>query len=288
MRHTIISLSLSLLSVPAFGALSVGDFAILTTDDSQITASTVNGSVAAGNVGNSGDALLMSNSTVNGDVVVGGPFADNGGNSITGSTSSLPGPAFAALDADLAALSADLTAKPANGTYTSLGINLNLNGTDPVENVFNVNVADLTTPLASGTLTFNVPTTSNVLVNVVGTSTLLNKTFTTSFVNAQASNILFHFPDSVTGIDNINIQGSFPGSIFAPSSNIAFQGSTVFGDTISGSIVAQEIQLNANLVNDISTHGYFDGVLVIPEPAQVIGSITAGLAILLLLRRRVI
>lgn len=297
-RLSLLFTSLSCLAATVAQGSLVGDTSIFTTESTQLTASTLETGLAAGQQGGNGNAVVVSNSVINASgastpgILAGGPIVDNGGNTVTGGTSIVANSFFTTTAADLAALSADLSAQVMNGSASVSGFTLSLTGTDPTQNVFTVASSVLASPLLFGTIQIDVPLGSSVLINVTGTSAL-NKGFTTQFVDGSNATIsddlagrtLFHFPDVVTPPLGMNVQGSFAGTLFAPNSRIAFVGAAG-NNTLRGQIVAQEVQLNNYDIQFESTHGFFEPNLnPIPEPQVLVATISLGVLSLLSWRR---
>lgn len=123
---------------------------------------------------------------------------------------------FSFVDADLTDLSDDIAALPSNGTttVTSWG-GIELNGSDPLRNVFRMSSNDLTGAVS---FTLNAPSTSTVIVDIVGTNVSMTN-FGFAYNGHPQSQVLFNVNDSST----VHMSGvGFEGTLLAPYSSVDF------------------------------------------------------------------
>ncbi len=152
---------------------------------------------------------------------------------------------FAAEKASLEALSAFLAARPANGSVAIPPWNtITLTGTDPELNVFAVPGSSLSQ--ASG-LNFSVPASSSVLINVTGTSVILQN-FGFQMNGLSPGRVMFNLHQATSVImQSIGIQGS----LLAPKASLQFNNAV-----IQGTLVGKTLQGNGQ-----SNHQMFAGCL---------------------------
>jgi choice-of-anchor A domain-containing protein len=130
---------------------------------------------------------------------------------------------FTTADSRLLAMSAALAGYPANGTVKIQYGGVTFTGTDPDLNVFSISASSITN---ATNYTYSVPSGSHVIVNVSGTSAIVENA---GISGGTASNILWNFPNATTlTLSSI----SFPGSILAPSAT-----ATLSSGQLSGTVV---------------------------------------------------
>ncbi len=141
---------------------------------------------------------------------------------------------FAAAEADLLAKSDYWAALPANGTSElKWGTVLELIGTNPVLNVFNVAEFDWE---SSWDKQITIPTGSTALINIAGLDVDyqggLSVNGSNALNNPAGRNVLYHFPDALT-VDNNNI--AMIGSLLAPKAHLTLNGGGINGVGIAAS-----------------------------------------------------
>lgn len=241
------------------------------TTDTPATASLVVG----GNLNYTNGNVFYGSAIVAGSATTSGlGFANGGSLTANVGTAGLPID-FAAAKIELSGKSNYWAGLTANGTAANSFGTLNLVGSDPNLNVFNLAGSDL-----AGLNGFNLtaPTGSTVLVNVSGNP----GTFTNYGMNlfgVGTSDVLFNFHEATA----VNISGfGFQGSILAPDATLNFVNGQINGTTIVNEI--------ANGSSGEFHVPNFDGDLpeppsTVPAPPAVILGLV-GFAALGLIRRR--
>ncbi len=135
---------------------------------------------------------------------------------------------FDAAKAYLENLSSDLGNYTVNGSTTMEWGAVNLNGSDPYLNVFEVNASDLN---SANNMQIGVPNGSVVLVNIVGTSVNWHGGLTVS--GTAINNVLYNFPQTTDlTISGINLTGS----VLAPFAAVNFPAGVQNGQMICKSV----------------------------------------------------
>lgn len=188
---------------------------------------------------------------------------------------------FAAVQADLLAKSAYMASLPANGTSElKWGTVLELIGTNPVLNVFNVAEFDWE---SSWDKQITIPTGSTALINIAGLDVDyqggLSVNGSNALNNPAGRNVLYHFPDALT-VDNNHI--AMIGSLLAPKAHLTLNGGGINGVGIAAS--AQ--QVNGGEFHNFNFTGDIPFAPPAPEPASaMIFGIGAALALVASRRR---
>ena len=195
----------------------------------------------------SGDVLVVGNNlTYNSGSV-------NHGNVVYGNTTNLPIDAvtitngtlrqdnvidFASAASHLQNLSSTLSTYTVNGTTTLQWGSLNLTGTDPYLNVFNVNGSDLGN---SHTVNINSPNGSVVIVNISGNTVTWKGGLILNDVSKNK--VIYNFYEATTlSVTGINIIGS----VLAPLAHLDFPAGLITGQVMVKSMSGSG-QFNLNL-----------------------------------------
>ena len=158
---------------------------------------------------------------------------------------------FAAAESYLNSLSAQLRQQPANGSTTVEWGQLNLVGTDPYINVFNVSESDFT---STHTKVVDAPSGSVVIVNVAGQN--LSWTGGLSVSGTTRQQVIYNFYQAT----NLQISGiAVEGSILAPKAHVQFwtgqQNGQMIAKSLEGSgqfnnsLFVGSIPVNQEIVN---------------------------------------
>lgn len=135
---------------------------------------------------------------------------------------------FNAAANELKALSATLAAYDTNGTVELMWGGIFLTGTNPLFNVFEVNLNDLS---AANDFQIDVPDGAVVLVNFIGDSASWGGGLTV--LGTDISNVLYNFPSALKlTIEGINVTGS----ILAPNTEVNFVSGVQNGQMIAKSV----------------------------------------------------
>jgi choice-of-anchor A domain-containing protein len=207
---------------------------------------------------NRADLVVGNNLTVNGGGTVGTGKATYGG-SLTGAITAYGGthkedPTFSFADqfATLRERSAQWAGPAANGTISGPTYDTRFTGTDPNRNVFALTASQLE---GIGKITFEVPTTSTVLVNVSGSFS--SRTYTIDLKGLPPEQLLWNFTLAAT----VSVSGvAWSGTILAPDSVVS-----ITNGTFNGSVAAHDLTINGVGFN----HHPFGGCLP-PAPAQTL------------------
>jgi choice-of-anchor A domain-containing protein len=206
---------------------------------------------------NRADVVVGNNLTVNNGGTVATGKVTHGGtfNQVNGTLTTLGGvkqeqPTFDFADqfATLRDRSAQWAGLAANGTISGPTYGTIFKGTDPDRNVFALTASQLQ---GIGQVTFDVPTTSTVLVNVSGSFT--SATYTIALNGLPPEKLLWNFSLATTVKVN-----SWSGTILAPDASVS-----ITNGTYNGSVVARELSINGVGFN----HHPFGGCLP-PAPAN--------------------
>lgn len=150
---------------------------------------------------------------------------------------------FAAASSYLLNLSTSLSNYPANGNVTFQWGGLELNGTHPLLNVFNVDGAQLS---QANNMAINVPNGSVVLVNISGTSVSWRGGLTVT--GTSISNVLYNFHQATS----VTIQGiDIRGSILAPKADMNFVTGVINGQMICKNFTGQGQMNNTGFTGNI-------------------------------------
>jgi len=150
---------------------------------------------------------------------------------------------FNAASTHLLNLSNSLSNYPANGTVTFQWGGLELTGTHPLLNVFNVDGAQLS---QANNMAISVPNGSVVLVNISGTTVSWRGGLTVT--GTSISNVLYNFPDAT----NITIQGiDVRGTVLAPKADMNFVTGVINGQMICKNFTGQGQMNNTSFVGNI-------------------------------------
>ena len=191
-----------------------------------------------------------------GSVTVGGGVA---GSPIGAGTSAV---GVAAQAPSLIATSTQLSQLTANGTVANNGYGtINLNGTDPTLDVFDLNISTL----ASGTFNLNDPSTATVIINVIGAS--VTTTNWGMYINGQGVN-----GDSTTGATKVlwnfyqatslTFGGGFLGTVLAPNADVIGTN----GQQLDGGLIAKSFSGSTEF-HDLLFTGTLPPTSTTPEPA---------------------
>lgn len=136
---------------------------------------------------------------------------------------------FTAAKTELTNLSQSWATLKTNGTISSRYGNIQLTGTNPKQNVFNLRADQLWNAYE---IKINAPAGSTVLVNVSGTNARMQ--FMGMQVNGTSrEHVVFNFHQAT----NLKMQGiGFDGSILAPKANFDFSNGAVRGNVIAKSM----------------------------------------------------
>jgi len=293
-----LALSVSLSAASAVSALAdplqlISSYNVVAFGNMKLTNTEVNGRAAvAGNATfqnfNVGQSLAADPSRL--DLIVGGAAtltngqiahgsAIAGSKALTGVGMPTPGSSFqtgaasihfAALATELAAYSDSLATLTPTGTVASQWGALTLTGTDASLNVFNVSAADFA---GKWGVKISAPAGSTVLVNVAGAA-LNTNWMDMTLNNFQGSNeaqalawdkVLWNFADATT----INVNGSWRGSILAPTANATFNNGALIGQ-----VVVNNLDTTSELY-DVHFGGQFpssepEDPQSVPEPASLV------------------
>lgn len=194
---------------------------------------------------NGGFAWVVNGNAVYGETFTGPPLQHAAGStrqqspvllsSTRGNAVTSGGQSFAQLQAELFSRSQFWGGLPARGVGTQFfgGGVLNLIGTDPTLNVFNVPAAQW-----SGTnLIRNIgaPAGSTVLINIIGPSVTINGG-AMLLAGVDRENVLLNFPQA-TAIASTDFD--YEGSVLAPLASATFDGGILTGNGIFGGDVTQ-------------------------------------------------
>ena len=220
-----------------------------------------------------GGDLAASNGQVNnGNVVVGGTATISGFNVKDGSLTqnAIVPIGFAAEESNLTSLSQMLSSITANGTVTTSGSTISLQGVGASSlQVFNISAEQLLS--ATEIKLTGVASDATVVINVSGTSVSMSY-YGMETLKSIASNVLFNFYEA----ESLTILGSLAGTILATSADI-----TAYNGHIYGSVIAESWTGGTEV-------GYvpFEGTIPsVPEPATLI-LLFSGLIGLAGLKRR--
>jgi choice-of-anchor A domain-containing protein len=172
-----------------------------------------NGSVYNGDVAYGTQAHLSSVTILNGDLRRDSPID------------------FSAEYNHLSSLSAEIGDLSPNGVVEDFYGAVRFVGTDPVQNVFNVDATILTN---AHTLDMDIPPGSRGIINVTGTGeTVIQYKGITSALDLRKQHILFNFETQTSLI----IQGmEFKGSVLAPHAHVEFNNGNIDGSIIAASL----------------------------------------------------
>ena len=139
--------------------------------------------------------------------------------------------------ADFAGVQADLTAKSAlwgglgpNGTVANNWGSLVLAGTNAKLNIFSLDASQLSGVYG---LSISAPPTSTVLINVTGTSVVMQYMGITLQGGLKAGHVLFNFPQATSlTLAGVGVQGS----VLAPNAAVKFDNGQLNGDLIASSL----------------------------------------------------
>jgi choice-of-anchor A domain-containing protein len=184
--------------------------------------------------------ITLYNGTINGSTLFGSSYSDTQVTYLGAtrpSVRSTPFPiAFPTVTANLIAMSAALQRYDAI-LATKNATNVTFAGADPELNVFSIPASMLT---GTTSYAFNVPSGSNVIVNVTGASP--------AFANAgvggpvHPSRLLWNFPEATTlGLQSLG----FVGSILAPKATATFQNGSLAGTVVVAAAASANIELYA-------------------------------------------
>jgi len=177
-----------------------------------------------------GDLDFSNGQVYKGDVIVGGTatLAQNA-NILNGSLLSGTPIDFGAAETELKDLSALYESYAANGTATLMyGTVLELEGTDPDVNIFDVDGADIE---AASTLNIDVPNGSLVIINVSGETVDVEKMGLEKGLNP--SYVLYNFYEATSlSITDVGVKGS----LLAPHAHINFNNGHIDGTMVAASI----------------------------------------------------
>ena len=133
---------------------------------------------------------------------------------------------FTHANTSLVAMSAALGDYPTNGTVTNQWGNVTFTGSDPELDVFSVAASAIAN---ANNFTFSVPRNSHVIVNVTGTSPVLQNA---GISGNTASNTLWNFPNALTlKLSSVGL----PGSVLAPTATATLQNGNVSGSVVVAS-----------------------------------------------------
>ncbi|WP_031500423.1 choice-of-anchor A family protein [Bryobacter aggregatus] len=276
-------------SLRATSILSVGDFNLFVFGNLTQANTDVQGRVAVGgtaSVTNFGIGTSLSPDPSRLDLEVGGSLSWTNGQLFNGSgiyggsaaltsvgvpngtiTNVVPNINFAQVKTEETNLSAYLAGLSAiTATATPWGA-LTLTGTNASLNVFNVSAGVLS---GINTFTFNVPTTSTVIVNIAGaTNSLQNAGMNLN--GLSKTQVIYNFYEATA----LTVQGiSVQGSILAPNATLNFNNGNIEGQVIVN-----------NLLGGGETHNYiFNGTIptgnigtmdpsAVPEPSTAFAGV---------------
>ncbi len=215
-------------------------------------------------------------SLTNGQIAHGSAIA--GSKTLTGVGMPTPGSSFqtgaapidfATLATELGAYSHSLAALTPTGTAASLWGALALTGTDASLNVFNVSAADFA---GKWGVKISAPAGSTVLINVTGAA--LNTNWMDMTLNDfQGSNeaqalawekVLWNFADAAT----IDVNGSWRGSILAPTADATFNYGALMGQVVVGNLNTTSALYDVRFGGQFPSNEPEDPQSV-PEPASL-------------------
>lgn len=202
---------------------------------------------------NSGDVLIVGNdlqytsgAVYNGNVVYGNSTnldSNYTAVSISGGTLRKDYPVdFAAAESYLTSLSSTLFGYTANSTTTFEWGGLQLSGTNPYLNVFDVDGADLT---SANNVTINVPNGAVVLVNVRGDN--ISWSGGLSVTGTSIGHVLYNFDATNITISGIDVRGS----ILAPYAHVNFVSGVQNGQMICKSLEGMGQFNNTQFIGNI-------------------------------------
>ncbi len=157
-------------------------------------------------------------------------------------------------------LSTSLSNYPANGAVTFQWGGLELTGTHPLLNVFNVDGAQLS---QANNMAINVPNGSVVLINVSGTTVSWRGELTVT--GTSISNVLYNFPQATS----VTIQGiDIRGSVLAPKADMNFVTGVINGQMICKNFTGQGQMNNTQFTGNIPVDANVSNIAEITHSDQ--------------------
>jgi choice-of-anchor A domain-containing protein len=195
-------------------------------------------SFAADSIYVQGNLALTSGHVSPGGVQYGGTFSRSQASVASATHVTAPLVDFPATQQALLNLSAIYGSLAPNGTVTQpYPGGLILTGSDPLLNVFDVSLSH------NAEVIINTPVGSTVLINVAGTSPVIQNLSFTGNGAADPSLLLFNFPDAVSlQFSNLTI----PGTVLAPGAAVNFSSGRQYGTLIADSLEATSVGFHSN------------------------------------------
>jgi choice-of-anchor A domain-containing protein len=234
------------------------------------------GNAIVKNAGISGALYTGGNANVNNGTIGGGVYYDgkyNGPSYINNHSASYTPPLnFSAAADEFSEYSATLAGMASTGSVTSQWGGITLSGSSETTNDFTMDSSIFT---GAWGLTIDAPASSNIVINIAGSSVNMNLTMNTNGISA--GNIVLNCYEA----KSVNISNSLIfGTVLAADATTEFNGGNLTGSVITDNYVAHNTGMDGPGYTGagITPTDIAGAIASVPEPATVSGLALMGIA----------